>query len=307
MNDIKFSNIIEVLGGFWIIKIFFTAFQVFLRINAKIKMVFIFTVVFMVIVVFTTANENNFYFDRHLYNHINNVSKFEKRLLARPILQEVYRDGVVNVEKNFYCPFEPTQIHLDIVSVLIKLSQDYPKLKIITYNYAEFPTTPFRLTGDYFADQIFNNTKQIQCDTARRFKALRMRRWQELQLMAVNKSFQNHSLYREKKCLNCEYFFENSKLHKNQIFGYHVQQNNEQLLNIDTGDVSEVVLAEGKVWVFKYGKFIYIINENNGNQGHYQKIQKGKALIFKKLNINDFAEYDGGSVYKILKFLNISL
>jgi|LauGreDrversion4_2_1035121.scaffolds.fasta_scaffold65260_5 hypothetical protein len=307
MNDIKFSNVVEFLGIAWILKILFTILHIFLKINTKIRVIFFLTSITSLFTLMYIANENNYYFDKNLEKYINKVSNRRYRLLAKPVLQQVYRDGVLYIENNAYCPFEPTQIHLDLVEVLINLSNIYKNLPIITYNYAEFPTTPFRLTGNYFADQVFNSPSQIQCDTARRFKSLILRRKQETILMQTNPLFQNHSIYRKTQCLNCHVFFENIKLHTNQLFGNHVKKINNILFNIDTNKKMAYILPEGKVWVFKYGKFVYIVNENNGNQGHYQKLQQGKTLIFKKLKYEDFQYYDNGNIYNILKFLYITI
>ncbi len=309
MNEIKFSHIAEFMGGIWILKVVFTIFNILLRINTKIKMIFLFTTFITIFICIYFLNNNNYYFDKNFEKYIVEITQQKNRLMQRPILQEIYKDGVVNIEKAAPCPFEPTQIHLDVVSVLHKLSKKYSNLKIITYNYAEYPTTPFRLTGDYLADQIFNNEKQIQCDTAIRFKSLKIRRWQEVYLMQLNKSFQNHSIYRNTDCLNCDIFFTNvAKFYKNKLFGHHVSYENGKLTNLLTGNSIDLpFFAEGKVWVFKYNNFYYIINENNGNQGHYQKLQKGKTLIFKKLHYKDFINYDNGTVYKLLKFLTQNL
>lgn len=221
---------------------------------------------------------------------------FDKEIekAANPLLKEIIQKDYYRIDKNTFCPFEPTQFHLDINSLLLELIKKKYDIGVSCLTVNEHPGTPMRMSGEDDVDSVFNNTDAIKCDTARRYDSLKTRHKQKTEMMNISKNVHLYNFYQNENGRNHNIFLDNVKKYQGQLLGIKV--------NLDS-----FPLNTGKYWIIKHGSYYYLFLESNGIQSQHQNKMQERYLIYKKLTLDQLRQYDSGSYWSVIKKYNISI
>ena len=231
--------------------------------------------------------KTNYFFDRYLYEN------------ASPRLKTLMRDGHYVISDKVICSFEVTQVNLDMYDLVDKLSDTYKNIPIISMLVANNPMISMRFTGDEKIDKVFKDQNFLMCNTNKNYEA-GITLFSNLKLMInKNKNFKSYNLYRKdlKDCLHCNYFEENIKKYRNNLFG------------VKTDKIANI--PDLRAWIIKKGDYYYFLAMTNiiANEGDEQKnnpdAKHERHLFWKKITQDELMIYKNGTYWKLIEQNNI--
>ena len=241
--------------------------------------------------------KTNYFFDKKIQN------------IANPLLQEIMIKGHKVISKDSICPFETTQINIDMYDLLEKLTAEkqYKNISAISFMVAEHPIIAMRFSGDEAIDSYFNDPKNDNCNISKTYNAMKKGYQQTKNIFEKNKNFKIYNIYYkpENTWANSKYFFDNIQKYPNQLFGIKIKE------------TPNIIKTRG--WIIKYGDYYYlesIVNINttynylaansDSERNQYNQNKGERHIFWQKLALNELMYYDHGFYWNIIKQYGIT-
>lgn len=230
--------------------------------------------------------QTNWFFDREMYRK------------SGSLLREVIKMKAYRIDKSIHCPIHAIRINIDsekLITNLLSTMNDDIRITGIMIN--DCPSTALRMTGDLEVDSIFNNSKEIRCETQIRFGLI-----EEIHKLRFNsiknyKNYKYHSFYSKKDCTNNNFFLDKVKQYPDRMFSHYLP------------DLKTIAVPFGQSWIIKYKNYYYLILERNGLSNDKQDTHQNQEryLIFKKLSRTELMHFDNGSYWKLISEYGIKV
>lgn len=224
--------------------------------------------------------KDNYYFDQIIFKYADRTLK---RVMQHHIMEIRSRS------------MEPTYFHIDIDRMLVALLElGYHDLRIVNLTVNECPGNPMRMSDADFLDiDIYKN---ITIDRDERYTTLKVRRKLKMRLMELSQNVKLYHIYSRTDCPNHHIFKQNLELYRNQLISIPLAP-------------EQILLPYGKYWFIRYHNFIYLGLETDGIQAHNLALQSDNVrrnLIWQKITLEQFREYEYGKYYDFLQSYRIT-